>query len=121
MDNLIYAGLIAFGAFTTGMAAVAGVFYTKAMLMSRSSTRLKDHAKRHMWLAVTKLGIVVSQVVLLYRLISIGATDASGAAFFYLIGLSVTGVGVMGQAAALYKDMPLIEDITREEKNEHLG
>jgi hypothetical protein len=113
MENLVYAALIAFGAFTTGMAAVAAVFYTKAIFLSRKSPKLLLHAQRHLWLAVTKVGIMMTQAVLLTRLIQTGVADPSLAAWLYTLGLSVTGVGIMGQSATLYKDMPIFEEAAR--------
>ncbi len=110
MDKVAYAALIAFGAFTTGMGVMAFALYTRAYLILHRPNKLGDHAPRHLWLAVTKAGVVITQGVLLWRVISAGVVDSSPAVWFYLIGLCVAGVGIMGQCAMLYKDMPKFEE-----------
>ena len=86
MANVLYALLLIFGGFATGCAVVGAVVSWK---LARKGARMSRHA------VPLLAGIILSQGVLVVRLVQLGETTPSGAAWLYVAGLAVQSYGLL--------------------------
>ena len=90
MANLLYALLLIFGGFSVGCAVVGTVISWK---VARLGARMAKHAISLL------IGVAVSQGVLVVRLIQVGETTPSGAAWFYIAGIAIQSYGLVATTA----------------------
>lgn len=90
MDKLIYAALLIFSGFSVGCALVGTVASWRLAGLGATMAR---HA------IVLLIGVVLTQTVLLIRLIQSGTAVPSLAAWLYLAGLVVQSLGLLSTTA----------------------
>lgn len=102
---------IFYGVFLVVSAAIAGIcafgIYLNVVLWH-------NDPKRHMSRLLIKIGYVITAGVLLTALISQGSTPATWRAWLYLLGLSISGLG-LGQLTLFDVEEKVITDVPRTE------
>lgn len=89
MEKLLFTLLLLGSAAGVGLAGISGWMQFRMWLVRRQPICLAQ--------VVTKAGLVVTNGTLTYRLAELGATEPSGAAWFYLAGLVAMTVGLAMQ------------------------
>lgn len=101
MDKVLFALLLTVGAVGVGLAGVG------AWMDYRLSKLKKD--KRYLDLLFLKLGIVISQGILIIRLAQLQSADPTVWAWGYLIGLIVIAAGLARRIRTLIGELAVTE------------
>lgn len=92
MDNTIYAVFIMLNGFAIG-ASLIGVYF-ESKLSHQALTRMST--RKHLYAAIGKAGFAITGIILMLRVIALGAIEASFYSWLYTLGLAVAGFGFAG-------------------------